>query len=165
MLNLQDTEKRLKLCQLLMILLVGLGIVFRLVQYLYNRSLWLDEAALALNIIDRPFAGLLASLDYDQAAPLGYLVIEKAMVLLLGDSEYSLRLFPLIAGVVSVLLFYWVARQHLDLLAALIAVGLFATSRELIYYSAEVKQYGSDVLVALALLLAASRAQSGGLTF
>ena len=50
-------------------IIIGLGIILRLVQYLYNRSLWLDEASLALNVIEKSFSGLLQPLGYDQMAP------------------------------------------------------------------------------------------------
>jgi len=40
--------------------LLGLGVLLRLGQYFYNRSLWLDEAKLALNIIERPFSYFLS---------------------------------------------------------------------------------------------------------
>ncbi len=40
-------------------LLVILGIALRLRQYFANRSLWRDEAALALSFVDRQLSGLL----------------------------------------------------------------------------------------------------------
>ena len=51
---------------------IAWGIVLRLVPYLVNRSLWLDESMLALNIIHRSFAGLWAPLDFNQGAPLDF---------------------------------------------------------------------------------------------
>ena len=33
--------------------IIGLGVILRLRQYLVNRSLWLDEALITLNIIKR----------------------------------------------------------------------------------------------------------------
>src|SRR5690606_12042987 len=61
----------------LSMLVVVLGIVLRLRQYFANRSLWVDEASLALNIINRSFGGLTQPLDYNQGAPVGFLFIEK----------------------------------------------------------------------------------------
>lgn len=49
--------------------LIVLGIILRLVQYLYNRSIWLDESFIALNIMNRSFLELLKPLDFGQAAP------------------------------------------------------------------------------------------------
>ncbi len=54
-----------------------LGISLAIYQFFYNRSLWNDEAALALNIIDKSFSQLLQPLDYKQVAPIAYLFVEK----------------------------------------------------------------------------------------
>ncbi len=37
-------------------LIIGLGIVLRVIPYLHNRSLWLDEAMLAKSILLKPFS-------------------------------------------------------------------------------------------------------------
>lgn len=113
---------------------IGLGVILRLMQYLCNRSLSFDESLLALNIIDRSFTGLLHPLDYDQGAPIGFLMLEKLAIQVLGNSEYTLRLFPLLSGVGSVWLFYGVASRCLTPKALPIALGLFAVSAPLIYY-------------------------------
>src|SRR5215207_11463259 len=80
------------------VILIVLGGLLRLRQYLTGRSLWSDEAMLALNIVNRNVSGLFKPLDYDQGAPIGFLLVEKISHLLFGRNEYSLRLFPLIAG-------------------------------------------------------------------
>ena len=86
--------------------IVGFGITLRIVQYFHNRSLWLDEAMLGLNIINRSFAQLLMPLDYNQVcAPIGFLLTEKLFVELFGPSEYALRLFPFLCGLISLFLF------------------------------------------------------------
>jgi hypothetical protein len=130
---------------------VVLGILLRLRQYLFDRSLWVDESMLALNIIRRSPAELLKPLDYSQAAPVGFLWLEKLAVQYLGSGEMALRFVPLLCGIGSVLLFLGVARKFLPQPAIPIAVGLFAVSEPLIYYSSEVKQYSSDVAFALIL--------------
>lgn len=145
-------------------LIVGLGIILRVAQYAFNRSLWLDEAYLALNITQRSFAELLQPLDYDQGAPIGFLMIERLLVELFGSSEYVLRLFPLLCSLAALLLVLAVARRTLPPVAALVGVLLFATSDRLIYYASEVKQYSSDVAVALLLTWMAVRITHHGLT-
>src|SRR4051812_18126770 len=137
--------------------LIALGIVLRLARYLANRSLWLDEVLLARNILDRSFAGLLEPLGLNQGAPIGFLMLQKLAVMLLGPSEFALRLAPLLAGVASVPLFWWLARRMLDLPIAIFALALFSVCEPLIYYSSEAKQYGLDVTLALAILLAGTR--------
>lgn len=132
-----------------------LGIVLRLRQYLFNRSLWLDESMLSLNIVRRSMTELFKPLDYAQTAPVGFLWLEKLAVNYFGASEFALRLVPLVFGIVSVALFAVVARKFLSPAVVPAAVGLFAVSEPLIYYSSEVKQYSADVAIALILCLAA----------
>ena len=141
-------------------LIIGFGILVRLVQYLSNRSLWADEAVLALNIVNRSYLELGQRLDYDQAAPLGFLWLEKFAVQLFGDNEYALRFFPLVMGIASIFLFAKFAQiclegQNKDTLkgnaAQSIALVLFVCLSSLLDYSSEVKQYSTDVAVALVL--------------
>ena len=82
------------------------GIVLSTVQYIYNRSLWLDEARLALNIITKNSLELLAPLEYKQVAPILFLQLEKVFSLLIPNSEYGLRLVPLLFFWFSLYLFY-----------------------------------------------------------
>jgi hypothetical protein len=135
--------------------LVILGIVLRLRMYLFDRSLWLDECFLALNIIRRSPAQFLAPLDNNQAAPLGFLLMEKATVHYLGTGEMALRLVPFICGVAAIFLFLAVARRFVQSATVPIAVGLFSICGPLIYYSSELKPYCTDVAVALILYLLA----------
>jgi hypothetical protein len=129
--------------------------LLRLRQFLFDRSLWLDESFLALNIIHRSPAELLKPLDYNQGAPLGFLFLEKLATVSLGSGEMALRLLPFACGIVSIFLFKAVADRFLRPTAIPIAVGLFAILDPLIYYSTEVKQYSSDVAIALLLYLLA----------
>jgi len=136
----------------LIYLLIVLGIILRVVQCLYNRSLWLDESFIGLNVMNRSFLELLKPLDFGQAAPLGFILIEKIVSFIFGNSEYALRLFPLVSGIISIFLFYGIIKRWLDEKAVPIALILFVISERLIYFSSEVKQYSSDVMVSLLLL-------------
>ncbi|MCG8347258.1 MAG: hypothetical protein MI924_05695, partial [Chloroflexales bacterium] len=101
---------------------LGIGVLIRLLQYLANRSIWFDEARIALNITNRSFAELLQPLDYDQAAPLGFLLIERLAVKVLGNSEYALRLWPLVGGIASLFLFYRLSQALLRTPTRFVAV-------------------------------------------
>ena len=127
------------------------GLLLRLLLYLRNRNLWLDEAMLVRNILDRGPMELLNPLDYNQGAPILFLLLIKAATALFGSSELSLRLVPLLASLISLPLFILVSRYFLDRRHIPVAVCIFVFSRTLIYYSQEVKQYSTDVSVALAL--------------
>jgi hypothetical protein len=132
--------------------LIGVGVTLRVARYFSDRSLWLDESYLALNLMNRSYSGLLGTLDFGQGAPPGFLLAEKLSVDLFGDSERALRLLPLLAGVSSVFLLYGVARRLLTPVAVPFALLLFGIGKPFVAYSAELKQYGVDVAVTLGLL-------------
>lgn len=144
-------EKALRSRELIFLLVV-IGVLLRVAQYLANRSLWIDEAWLALNVVERPLSGLVTPLNFNQAAPVGFLFVEGIAAKALGFSEYALRLFPLLCGLVSIPAFVWVARRLLSRNAAPFAIALFAVADALIYYSSEVKPYETDVAAAVGLL-------------
>jgi hypothetical protein len=135
--------------------IVLFGILLRIGQYIANRSLWFDEAMLALNIVERSFGGLTQPLDYSQGAPVGFLFIQKAAIYILGNRDYVLRLLPIISGIAAMLLIYKVANLYLEGTSIFAAVWLFAVSDRLVYYASEAKQYSSDVAISLILLLVA----------
>jgi hypothetical protein len=132
--------------------LIAIGIVARVARYVSDRSLWLDESYIALNLMNRSYSGLLGTLDFGQGGPAGLLLLQKLVVDVLGDSEYALRLVPFLAGVASLFLFYGVARRLLTPVAVPFALLLFAVGYPFVIYAGMVKQYGVDVAVALALL-------------
>ncbi|MGM0442128.1 MAG: glycosyltransferase family 39 protein [Elusimicrobiota bacterium] len=134
--------------------LILLGLILRIRQYLVNRSLWVDEAMLAFNILDR---GVFDSLQYDQAAPPGFQALVKIPVEFLGSSEYILRLIPLLSGILSLILIFKITRRYVNKNAGLIALGLLAVSKKAIKFSAELKQYSTDILVALLIIYVLSR--------
>jgi hypothetical protein len=139
--------------------IVGFGILLRTIQYVSNRSLWIDEAMLALNIVRRSPSELLSPLEYNQGAPIGFLIAQKLFVDTFGASEYALRLIPFLCGLISLILFVNLAKQFLKTKSLLIAVALFAISPKLIFYSSDLKQYSSDVAIALALYVVALHIQ------
>ena len=85
---------------------VGLGTLFRGVQYFNNRSLWVDEAKLSINIVERGFIELLQPLDYGQSAAPGFLFLQKLSTSMVGNDEFGLRLIPLLSQLLSFYLLY-----------------------------------------------------------
>jgi len=139
--------------------LIGVGIILRLRQYFSERSLWADEASLAFNIVNRTFAGLTLPLDYRQGAPVGFLFIEKTLVILFGNRDQIMRLFPLFSGIFAIYFFYRIAQAHVK--GGMFAALLFAISWPLVYYSSELKQYSSDVMIGLLLVFLSDRCLKG----
>ncbi|HET8649975.1 MAG TPA: glycosyltransferase family 39 protein [Gemmatimonadales bacterium] len=132
--------------------LLAAGSAIRIEQFLLDRSLWVDEAALALNIASRTLRQLTHPLALGQAAPIGYLWVERLFVDLFGVSEQSLRAVALVTGIVLLPVMWRVARELLDQSQALLALLLIAFCPALIYYSNEVKPYGPDALIAAIVL-------------
>lgn len=142
----------IQLSRLLLYSGLVIGMACALYQWSINRSLWIDEAKLAINLLERSFAELLSPLDREQAAPIGYLWLQKAVLTVFGASERSLRLLPLLSYFISIRLLYllckrWFNNAHMQYLTAALFAGCYA----MVYYASEVKQYGADVLIALLL--------------
>ncbi|MCU1672521.1 MAG: hypothetical protein JWN77_634 [Frankiales bacterium] len=140
---------------------IGLGALARLRQWLGSRSLWLDEVLIADNLVHRGFALLLTEdLTHSQTAPLLWLWAERLLVDVFGGSERALRLLPLLAGLAVLWLTLVLARQVLPRVLVPVPVLLVCLHPGLVYYSNEVKQYSTDVLVVLVLVLLAFRVPS-----
>lgn len=133
-------------------IIIILGAAVRIRSYLATAPLWGDEAALALNILNRDYAGLLGPLNYRQMAPPIYLWSLNACESAFGIEELSLRLPALLAGIAALPLFRWLFRRLLPTGFALIALVFVAGASPLINYSVEVKQYSFDVFWTIALL-------------
>jgi hypothetical protein len=135
---------------------VAAGALLRLREYAVDRSLWRDEAALVYNVLHRGYLGFNRPLDFEQGTPPGFFVAVKAVIQVFGTSELALRAVPLLCGVGALVVALVLVRRHLDAPTGLVALGLMAASPSLIYFSGEVKQYSTDALVGLLILLAAS---------
>jgi len=132
-------------------LVILVGAVLRLAAYFTARSLWLDEAMLANNIVGRTFVALLGPLGENQSAPWLFLFGERASAMALGPNELALRLLPLIAGIVLPWVVWLTATKLADRETGIIAASIAALSPLLLYYSNEVKPYGTDALVSATL--------------
>jgi hypothetical protein len=145
--------------------LIAVGAVVRLRVYLADLSLWRDEAALTLNIIQKSFRQLFGPLDYDQGAPVGFLMIQKAVVTLRGDGEMALRFWPVTASILAIPIFFAVCYRIVGARAAIFALAFFALATDRMDYWADNKQYSTDCLTTVFLLLMAGRAMTAGEEF
>lgn len=125
------------------ILFSGVLAVYNFLQF---RSLWLDEAMLALNIRSHSYAGLLLPLDHLQVAPIGFLFLQKASGSAFNYADWSFRLFPLLTYFLSVYFVYRISKLIVtDRFYALLTASFFGLSYHALYYSSEFKPYISDV--------------------
>jgi hypothetical protein len=140
----------------LMLLVVAVGIGLRCMQAFEDRALWLDEAMLALNVRRLSLTELCGPLQYDQAAPVGFLWLQKLASYVASDAEISARIVPWAAGCLGLILFAKLIFNTTGPVA-LLAVTAMAFSPTLICYSGEAKQYSLDVLCTVWALSAGLR--------
>lgn len=122
--------------------------------YLYDRSLIIDEANLARNIIEKDYIDFFSSLDYEQYAPPLFLCVEKLIVQLFGVSSLSLRFIPFLASIFSIVLFYKIIKEYIPSTFRFFPLIVFSLGLLVARYGTELKQYSTDVLIILGYLYA-----------
>ncbi|UTW63406.1 glycosyltransferase family 39 protein [bacterium SCSIO 12741] len=133
------------------ILAIGLG--SRLYHYLMGRSLWEDEAHLALNLLDRSFWELTEPLDHLQIAPVLFMLATKIMTSIFGYGEMALRSVPFMSSVLTFPLFYFISLKITgNRRISLLAFFLFAVCLTPGYFASELKPYAVDLAAYLALV-------------
>lgn len=116
-----------------------------------GRPLWLDEQMIALNVRDRSLGDLAGSLWLGQSAPLGWLALERLVVLTLGTGERAVRLVPVLFGGLTLVVAVWAGRRWTSAFGATVFVLLCAFSPWLSHYPLELKHYSADTFWALLL--------------
>ncbi len=145
---------------LLLWLMVAAGLLLRSYHYARNPVVWCDEGSLLANVLRTPLAEAFGPQMFNEPSPPFYLLLLKAVVAVLGDSEYAVRLPSLLAACGAVLLTAYSARRLLLPVWAAVAVGLLAVSDRLIWHACEAKVYSLDVCMAagmIAFLVASAR--------
>ena len=149
----EDNQRWIKFACLLIIFS---GIIISLISLLYNRSLWLDEAMLSLNIINKSYIELLSPLEMGQVAPIGFLYIQKFATSIFGNYDWVLRVVPFLAFIFSIPSLFFVTKKLFNSTQlALLTSAFFSINVTLIWYAVEAKQYSVDVLVAILIVLCA----------
>jgi Dolichyl-phosphate-mannose-protein mannosyltransferase len=132
--------------------LFSIGILLRIVVWLQERSIFLDEANLLRNYAERDYAGLFKDLDYQQYAPPLFSVAMKAVIQIFGNHELGVKIVPLWCGSMMLWYFYRLSHQIVSPKAVLGALFFVALSKIFIDYSTQAKQYATDGFVSIGLL-------------
>lgn len=138
-------------------IIVLLGLILRFFE-LSRKPLWLDEATTNSLTMQPDLMAVVTAASRDHHAPLHFVTIW--IVKFFGSSEFLLRLPSVIAGTLTIIAIFFIAKELYDGRAGLIAATLLAVSPLHLYYSQEARMYGMAVLfVALAvwMFLRASR--------
>ncbi len=138
---------------IILLLIIFIGIGARLIQYLYNRSFWYDEAKVAYHILTHSFNELHLTFLTATTAPILFLYLVKLNTFFFGYNEYSLRLLPLLCVILSIVLYYFISNKIFPRPYNIFSVVFISFAWPLIYYSIECKQYAIDVFIVLSLLL------------
>jgi 4-amino-4-deoxy-L-arabinose transferase-like glycosyltransferase len=128
------------------------GVVIRLIVYFSQPPLWTDEVMLQISILQRDYLRLLQPLDHGQMAPIGFLWLQKLSTVLFGWNELSVRLFPLLSGIGTILLVGIAVTQIASFRSALCGAALAGTSPFLITQSNQAKQYSVEAAMTAALV-------------
>jgi hypothetical protein len=121
------------------------GLLVRVAAFSHSNTLEIDESALLINILQRDWNQLWTPLDYNQHAPIGYLLCLKLATKLGGESYFTLRICNLLIGFITILLFALYSRKWFLLPIAALATWILALSPEPIFYSVVAKQYAFDL--------------------
>lgn len=137
-----------------LVVVVTVGLLWRVLRYVLAFPIWGDEAFVAVNFLVRDYRGMIEPLVWGQIVPVAFMWADLAMARAFGVGELSLRFIPFAAGVLSVPLFWRLAALLLPQRAAALAVAIFAVSIYLVRHAAEVKPYSTDMLISLLVTLA-----------
>jgi hypothetical protein len=140
------------LCSRFLIFVAAAGVGLRAYHFVRDPSMWHDEAALVLNVLQKGFGELLGPLRFAEAAPPLFLWVERAVSLSLGDTTPALRLLPFIASGLVVALVARAGRALGGTSLALWATLLVASSDRLLWHACEAKPYSVDALCAAGLI-------------
>lgn len=146
-------SERFRLINILTLIIITAGIALRLVAWFRGRDLMMDEINVVRNIYERSFTGLFLPLDYQQYAPPLFLWALKLSTVLFGFGERAVRLFPILCSIASVWVLYKLLIKMECRRSVWYPVALFCFGYIYIMYGNDVKQYSSDVLVTLSLIM------------
>jgi 4-amino-4-deoxy-L-arabinose transferase-like glycosyltransferase len=152
-----ETDAYFLLLRRLTLLLLAVGVLWRLLRYALRFPIWEDEAFICLNFLELDYLGLARELRNCQVAPLLFLWGELTSLRLFGPSELSMRLLPFLAGMASLFLFWRLVRLTLPPLPQMIAVGFLAVAVWPVSMGTFTKPYAFDLFFSLLLLLPAVR--------
>lgn len=146
--NLKKTADIFGLC------IIFAGIAVSIFMNLVGRSLWLDEAMLAYSFSERSLWELTSGIfEWEQSAPVLYLYPVKLLTLVFGNTEFVLRSFSVLSYVVVLFLSGYAAKKLFRIKYPILAAAFLANMNFMLNYSNQFKQYMSECIWVLLVLL------------
>ena len=108
--------------------------------HLNFQSLWRDEVD-AVTFATRTLPRVLSTFTKPKENGPLYFLLLRPWIALTGDSEFSVRFFSLVFGVLAIALAYALGRRWLSPLGSILGALLVAFSPYLVWYSQEAKMY------------------------
>jgi ABC-type Fe3+-siderophore transport system permease subunit len=84
------------------------------------RPLWVDEEMILLNVRDHALGRLAGPLWLDQSAPLGWLALERLVLLTFGSGERAVRMVNVLFGIGTLVTALWIGRRWMSPVGAAI---------------------------------------------
>jgi 4-amino-4-deoxy-L-arabinose transferase-like glycosyltransferase len=127
-----------------------------------TQSFWYDEFV-TVQVASRPLRNLFDAIANHEGSPPLYFLLSWGWMRVFGDGDVALRSLSTVAGVLTIPIVYFVARElGQSLRTSRVAALLAATNPLLIWYSQEARPYSLLVCLAAASLLWCARAANRG---
>lgn len=127
---------------LIFLVITLMGAVTSIFMNFVDRSLWLDEAALAYSFSTRTFWNLWnGSLENIQFAPLGWLYFEKILAIIFGNTEFVVRIGSILGFVLTLILLWYLLKYCFHIKYPLGACAFYANMPFILKYSNVFKPY------------------------
>lgn len=131
---------------------VIIGIIVNII--LSDKTFFMDEAMLALSVINRSFAELVSErLVWEQSAPVIYLYLTKTLGYLGSYSEISLRISSFISYIVLLIFIFFILKRVIPSKLPLLGCALLSSFSAIILYANEFKPYLFDAVIIFGLLI------------
>lgn len=127
----------------------------RISMYLFPKDIWLDEASLYIAINSSGLLDLLHGNLRGQSAPLLFVILNKFILLKIGNSQICIYFIPFICSFLSVIILSIICYKISDIFYVFSALFIFSLCFTATYYTVEFKQYSTELFISLLILYAA----------
>ncbi|MCB9207166.1 MAG: glycosyltransferase family 39 protein [Ignavibacteriales bacterium] len=138
--------KKKYLIVLLIIMFVGSFLRFYKLDF---QSMWLDELV-TMTVVDMPTVSDIIKITTDaDIHPPGFYIILHYWIKTFGTNDIQLKMISVLAGILSILAIYFLAKEIYGFKEGLISASLLSLSWFPIYYSQEVRTYSLLLLFSI----------------